>query len=277
MTQKAFVIGHPIAHSRSPMIHNHWLRHHNIVGEYEAVDVAPDKLPDFIEQMRAGAYIGGNVTIPHKLAVFDICDTISSDARTIRAVNTLVMRDEGLYGFNTDLAGFLGNLDQNAPDWAKDSQNAIVLGAGGAARAVLIGLAQRGFNKIFILNRTLETAQDLARELPGPFEAAPLSDFNNLAPTASVVVNTSAVGMHGSRFEGLDLAKLPPTALVTDIVYTPLETPLLADARKLGLKTVDGLGMLLHQAVPGFKAWFGIEPEVTDELRTMIVNDLGLH
>lgn len=277
MIQKAFVIGHPIAHSRSPLIHNHWLHHHEIDGAYEAVDVTAKGLPDFIAELKNGAYRGGNVTIPHKQAVFDLCDHISDDARTIGAVNTLVMRDDGLHGFNTDLAGFLGNLDQNSPDWAQNSQNAIVLGAGGAARAVLVGLAQRGFDKIHILNRTVETAEKLAEELPGPFHAAALSDFNNLAPSASLVVNTSSVGMHGTRFEGLDPTKLPSSALVTDIVYTPLETPLLADARGLGLKTVDGLGMLLHQAVPGFKAWFGVEPQVTAELREMIVQDLGLH
>lgn len=277
MTQKAFVIGHPIAHSRSPLIHNHWLRHHNIDGAYEAVDVTVEGLPDFVAALKSGAYRGGNVTIPHKQAVFNLCDSISDDAKTIRAVNTLVMRDDGLHGFNTDLAGFLGNLDQNNPSWAQNPQNAIVLGAGGAARAVLVGLAQRGFDKIHILNRTVETAEKLAEELPGPFQAAALSDFNNLAPAVSLVVNTTSVGMHGTRFEDLDLTKVPSSALITDIVYTPLETPLLADARGLGLKTVDGLGMLLHQAVPGFKAWFGVEPQVTDELRQMIVQDLGLH
>lgn len=278
MTKKAFVIGHPIAHSRSPLIHNHWLHQHNIDGAYQAVDVDPKDLPVFIKQLRQGAFVGGNVTIPHKLEVFTLCDSIADDAQTIGAVNTLVMRAEGLHGFNTDLAGFLGNLDQNAPGWAQNSGHAIVLGAGGgAARAVLIGLAQRGFDKIYILNRTLETAVKLAGELPGPFEAVALTEFNKLAVNAAIVVNTSAVGMHGSRFDGLDLTKLPATALVTDIVYTPLETPLLTDAKSAGLKTVDGLGMLLHQAVPGFEAWFGVSPTVSAELRDLVVKDLGLH
>ncbi len=272
---KAFVIGHPIAHSRSPLVHNHWLQTLDIAGSYSSVDVAPDALPDFINAMRAGAYIGGNVTIPHKQAVFALCDVLADDAKIIGAVNTLVMRAGKLHGSNTDLAGFLGNLDQKAPGWDARGDTAIVLGAGGAARAVLVGLARRGFKNIHILNRTEATAKELAEELPGPFIGAGLSAFASLAPKATLVVNTSAIGMHGSRFDDLDLGLLPKTALVTDIVYTPLETPLLADASALGLDTVDGLGMLLHQAVPGFEAWFGKRPEVSPDLRALAEQSLG--
>jgi len=272
---KAFVIGHPIAHSRSPLIHNHWLQTLGINGSYEAVDVSPEALPDFIDALRAGAYSGGNVTVPHKQAAFALCDVLEADAQTIGAVNTLVMRDGKLQGSNTDMEGFLGNLDQKAPGWDRRGDTAIVLGAGGAARAVLVGLARRGFKAIHILNRTAANAQNLARELPGPFTGAGLTAFAALAPQAALVVNTSTIGMHGTRFDALDLALLPETALVTDIVYTPLETPLLADARALGLDTVDGLGMLLHQAVPGFEAWFGIRPQVTPALRALAVQSLG--
>lgn len=277
MTRKAFVIGHPIAHSRSPLIHNHWLTDCNIDGTYEAIDVTPDALPAFIERLRAGEFAGGNVTIPHKQAVFALCDFLDPDAKIIGAANTLVMRDRRLHGFNTDMPGFLGNLDQNTPGWDKIKTSAIVLGAGGAARAVLVGLAKRGFEHIHILNRTPEKAHALAAELPGPFVGHALSDFDDLAGSANLLVNTSSIGMHGTRFDDLDLSTLPKSALVTDIVYTPLETPLLADARALGLKTVDGLGMLLHQAVPGFAAWFGTTPEVTPQLRTLAAQGLETH
>lgn len=275
MTIKAFVTGHPIAHSRSPLIHNHWLKEFGLDGSYTPVDVPPDDFTRFIKELRAGAYVGGNVTVPHKRAAFDACDQRHQDAETIGAVNTLVMRDAQLTGYNTDMAGFLGNLDQQSPGWDAKTAEAIVLGAGGAARAILVGLARRGFDKIHILNRTLQTAQTLANALPGPFQAHELKAFEGLARRANIVINTTTIGMHGTGFEGLALNKLPKTALVTDIVYTPLETPLLAEARALGLKTVDGLGMLLHQAVPGFEAWFGVKPEVTPALRQLVLNNLG--
>lgn len=279
MTRNAFVIGHPIAHSRSPLIHNHWIKTHDLDGAYSAIDVSTEQLPDFLNRVRTGEFVGGNITIPHKEAVFALCDTIDSDAKTIGAVNTLVMRETGLHGFNTDLSGFLGNLDQNAPGWDKSEATApgaaIVLGAGGAARAVLMGLAKRGFSPIYILNRTVEKAQALAKTLPGPFQAYPLSRFDDLAAKAHLLVNTTSIGMHSTRFEGLNLNKLPASALVTDIVYTPLQTPLLADAKARGLETVDGLGMLLHQAVPGFEAWFECRPEVTPQLRGLAEQSLG--
>lgn len=268
--KKAFVIGHPIKHSRSPLIHGSWLAAHAIDGSYEAIDVAPAELPQFIERLRQGEFAGGNVTIPHKEAVFALCDSVDPLATTIAAVNTLVARDGRVHGFNTDFMGFLGNLDQNAQGWAEGLERAIVLGAGGAARAILVALRERGVPEIVLLNRTPEKAEALAREITGPFEAGALSDFARYAPGASLVVNTTSIGMHGTSFEALDLTLLPSTALVTDIVYVPLETPLLAEARALGLRTVDGLGMLLHQAVPGFEAWFGIRPEVTPELRARI-------
>jgi len=269
VTRKAFVIGHPIKHSRSPLIHGRWLAEHAIDGSYEAIDVTPEALPSFFERLRRGEFVGGNVTIPHKEAVFGLCDSVDPLAATIGAVNTLVVTSGRVHGINTDYLGFLGNLDAGAPGWDRPDRPAIVLGSGGAARAVLVALKSRGI-AVHLLNRTRATADALAHELGGPITAGGLDDFNALAQSAGLVVNTTAVGMHGSRFDGLDLALLPADALVTDIVYVPLQTPLLADARTLGLVTVDGLGMLLLQAVPGFEAWFGIRPTVTPGLRARI-------
>lgn len=268
--KKAFVIGHPIKHSRSPLIHGSWLAEHGIDGSYEAIDVAPEALPAFIERLREGEFAGGNVTIPHKEAVFALCDRVDPLATTIAAVNTLVARDGKVHGFNTDYMGFLGNLEQNAPGWGEGLKRAIVLGAGGAARAILVALRERGIPEIILLNRTPEKAEALAKEIPGPFVPGALAEYARYAPEAGLVVNTTSIGMHDTRFENLDLRLLPKTALVTDIVYVPLLTPLLADARALGLRAVDGLGMLLHQAVPGFEAWFGVRPEVTPALRAKI-------
>lgn len=269
--KKAFVIGHPIKHSRSPLIHGSWIAEHGIDGSYEAIDVAPEALPAFVERLRQGEFAGGNVTIPHKEAVFALCDSVDPLAKTIGAANTLVRQPDGrIHGFNTDYMGFLGNLEQNAPGWGEGLKRAIVLGAGGAARAILVSLRERGIPEIILLNRTPEKAEALAKEIPGPFVPGALADYARYAPEAGLVVNTTSIGMHDTRFEDLDLRLLPKTALVTDLVYVPLVTPLLADARALGLRTVDGLGMLLHQAVPGFEAWFGVRPEVTPALRSKV-------
>jgi len=268
--KRAFVIGHPIAHSRSPLIHTHWLETHGIAGSYTAMDVAPDALPDFFAEFRAGAFVGGNVTVPHKPAAFAAADSRDPLAETIGAVNTLVRRPDGLFGFNTDYLGFLGNLDQAAPGWDTGLGAAIVLGAGGAARAILVALRARGVPRIHLLNRTPANAAALATALGGPIAAGALADFDRLAPRAGLVVNCSTVGMHGTRFESLDVTRLPPGAVVNDLVYVPLDTPLLAAAREAGLRAVDGLGMLLHQAVPGFEAWFGVRPAVTPALRALV-------
>ncbi|ODT49425.1 MULTISPECIES: shikimate dehydrogenase [Alphaproteobacteria] len=275
MTKKAFVIGHPIAHSRSPLIHGTWLDLHGIDGSYEAIDIAPEALPEFFERLRNGEFAGGNVTIPHKEAVFALCDEVDPLARTIGAVNTLVASEGRIWGTNTDYLGFLGNLDAGAPGWDKDLGSVILLGAGGATRALLVALKSRNVSHVHILNRSRDKAEALVREIEGPFSAHGLDAFAELAPSAGLVVNATSIGMHGSRFEGFDLECLPATALVTDIVYVPLVTPLLADAAARGLRTVDGLGMLLHQAVPGFAAWFGVTPEVTPQLRARIEATLG--
>jgi shikimate dehydrogenase len=275
VTTRAFVIGHPINHSRSPLIHGTWLAEHGIDGSYEAIDVAPDALPGFFERLRTGEFAGGNVTIPHKEAVFALCDEVDPLARKIGAVNTLIVHDGRVLGSNTDYLGFLGNLDAAMPGWSDGPDDAMVIGAGGAARAVLVALQRRDGGKVHVLNRTLANAQALVDEIEGPFEAHGFEAFAELAPRTGIVINTTSIGMHGSRFDWLDLDLLPKHTLVTDIVYVPLETPLLAEARAHGLRTVDGLGMLLHQAVPGFEAWFGVRPSVTPELRARIEATLG--
>jgi shikimate dehydrogenase len=274
VTTRAFVIGHPIAHSRSPLIHGTWLAEHGIDGSYEAIDVAPEALPAFFERLRAGEFAGGNVTIPHKEAVFALCDSVDDLARMIGAVNTLVVRDGKVHGTNTDYLGFLGNLDANAPTWSDGPKDALIIGAGGAARAVLVALRRRNGGQVHVLNRTLANAQALIEEIDGPFTAHGFEAFDELAPDIGLVVNTSSIGMHGTSFDWLDMSLLPKSTLVTDIVYTPLETPLLAQARAHGLRTVDGLGMLLHQAVPGFAAWFGVTPTVTPHLRALVEKTL---
>ncbi|MEQ1951580.1 shikimate dehydrogenase [Mesorhizobium sp. CN2-181] len=272
--RKAFVCGHPIAHSRSPKIHGYWLKHYGLAGSYEAVDVAPDEFADFAASLRKGGYTGGNVTIPHKEAAFRAVDCRDAAAEEIGAVNTLWVEDARLCGSNTDAYGFAANLDDLAPGWSTSPGAAVVLGAGGAARAVLCALKQRGFSDIRIVNRTLVRAQALALEFGPIFSAHELDAANTLLGDAMLLVNTTSLGMHGEAELPVDLDRLHDHALVTDIVYVPLETPLLAAARKRGLKAVDGLGMLLHQAVPGFEKWFGIRPQVTSSLRDLIAGDL---
>ncbi len=268
--KRSFVIGHPVAHSRSPLIHGHWIAQHGIDGSYEAVDVAPADVPAFIEKLRAGEFVGGNVTIPHKETVFALCDEVDPLAKMIGAVNTLVLRDGKVLGTNTDYLGFLGNLDAAAPGWSDGPKDAMIIGAGGTARAVLVALRRRDRGRVHVLNRTLANAEALVKEINGPFEAHGFEAFADLAPRIGVVINTSSIGMHGTKFDWLDLSLLSPGTLVTDIVYVPLITPLLADAKAHGLPVVDGLGMLLHQAVPGFEAWFGVRPMVTPELRKLV-------
>jgi shikimate dehydrogenase len=275
MTIKAFVIGHPIAHSRSPLIHTYWLDQFGIDGRYEAIDVTPGALAGFVAGLREGEFAGGNATIPHKEALIALCDTVDPLAQQIGAVNTLVVSAGAIVGSNSDYLGFLANLDAEAPGWDEDIGTAIVLGAGGASRAILTALAARNVEKIVLLNRDVDRAKTLAGAFGPRVIPAPLTDFARFAPEAGLLVNTSAVGMGGTRFENLDLSALPRSTVVNDIVYTPLVTPLLADAAALGLRSVDGLGMLLHQAVPGFSAWFGVVPAVTPQLRALVLKSMG--
>lgn len=273
-SKKAFVTGHPIAHSRSPRIHGHWLATYGIDGSYRAIDVAPGDFAEFVGTLEANGYRGGNVTIPHKEAAFALVPRRDDAAEAIGAVNTLWFEDGTLWGGNTDGHGFAANLDEHAPGWAANGP-AVVLGAGGASRAVIHALIERGVSDIRIVNRTLARARELSHRFGGGVSAHGVAATGELLADAGLLINTTALGMHGNEGLSADPAGLPDHAVVTDIVYVPLETPLLAAARARGLKTVDGLGMLLHQAVPGFERWFGVRPEVTAELRRMILADLG--
>lgn len=275
MSVNAFVIGHPIAHSKSPLIHGTWLKTYAIDGSYRAFDIAPQDLPAFIARLREGEFAGGNVTLPHKEMVMALCDRIDPLAARIGAINTLVNDNGTVLGRNTDYLGFLANLDAEAPGWDDALEAAIVLGAGGAARAIIVALLERGAQRIHLLNRSSDRAMALATDFGPRVHPGGLEDFSVHAPEARLVVNTTSIGMGGSAFASLDLAALPASAIVSDIVYTPLITPLLAAARARGLHIVDGLGMLLHQAVPGFEAWFGVRPAVTAALRASVLEALG--
>lgn len=275
---RAFVVGHPIAHSRSPLIHGHWLAEHGIDGSYERIDVAPDSISDFFRALPESGFVGGNVTIPHKEAAYARADTLTPRAKRIGAVNTLVVGPDGkILGDNTDAPGFCAHLDQSlGADWPKRTGGtAVVLGAGGAARAIVVGLAERGLRRIRVANRTAGRAEAVAALAPGIGEALAWSDLPAALRETGLLANTTSLGMTGQPPLALDLAPLPAHAAVADIVYAPLETRLLADARARGLAAVDGLGMLLHQAVPGFAAWFGVRPSVTGVLRDKIIADLA--
>ena len=274
--KKAFVTGHPIAHSRSPKIHGHWLATYGIDGSYQAIDVAPADFAAFLGSLRDNGYRGGNVTIPHKEAAFAGVTRRDHAADAIGAVNTLWFEDGILWGGNTDGVGFAANLDDHAPGWAANGP-AVVLGAGGASRAVIHALKERRITDIRVVNRTLSRAEELRDLFGAGVSAHGAEAVDELLADAGLLINTTALGMHGNEALAADPAGLPGHAIVTDIVYVPLETPLLAAARKRGLKTVDGLGMLLHQAVPGFERWFGRKPEVTADLRQMIVADIEAH
>lgn len=274
LAPRAFVCGFPIAHSRSPMIHGHWLKMLHLPGIYERVEVTPDAFAAFVSRVRNGAFIGGNVTIPHKEAAFQLVDRRDEAAQAIGAVNTLWMEGATLWGGNTDAYGFAANMDANAPGWA-DCDAAVVLGAGGAARAIIHALRQRNIRSIRIVNRTLSRAAALADHFGASVSAHGEAEVDDLLADAGLVVNTTSLGMKGTPGPALGIQRLPSEAVVSDIVYVPLETPLLSAARGRGLRTVDGLGMLLHQAVPGFERWFGIRPDVDQALYDRIARDVS--
>jgi len=269
----ACVIGWPVAHSRSPLIHGYWLDTYGLSGVYDKKAVPPEDFPEFLERFGESGYVGANVTVPHKELAYELVDRREPSAESVKAVNTIWLDDGQVVGDNTDVYGFLANLDADAPGWDAGSR-AAVLGAGGAARAVLKGLIDRGFSEIRLANRTFAKAQDLADTFGANIRAVAWEEREAMLDGCALLVNTTSLGMEGSPALDIDLAALPRHAVVTDIVYVPLQTPLLAAAVSRGLRTVDGLGMLLHQAVPGFKRWFGVRPEVTPELRAHIVADI---
>ena len=270
--QLAGVIGWPVKHSKSPVLHGYWLRQHGIDGAYVPMAVSPDALPRAVHGLRALGFRGANVTVPHKQAVMICCDRIEDAARRIGAVNTLVVEADGeLVGRNTDGIGFLGNLRAAETGWRPGSGPAVVIGAGGAARAILVALLDAGVPEIRLVNRTIEKARALREEFSNTILPVPLAEGGDTLAGSTLVVNTSSLGMEGQPPLDLSLDQLPPDATVTDIVYAPLETPLLSAARARGNPTVDGLGMLLHQAVPGFEAWFGVRPTVDEALRAAVL------
>lgn len=267
----AAVLGHPIGHSKSPRIHRHWLSQYGIKGDYTAIDVAPQDLEPALRSLPRLGFRGVNLTIPHKVAGLDLADDVTPVAKAIGAANTLVFDGDRILADNTDAYGFMENLLQNAADWRPDAGPAVVLGAGGATRAVLYALLDRGVPAIRLLNRTQSRATRLAESFGASVEVLPWDHRAEALGGAGLLVNATSLGMTGQPPLDLDLTRLPQSALVTDIVYSPLETPLLRDARARGCTVVDGLGMLLHQAVPGFEAWFGARPKVTQTLREIVL------
>jgi len=272
--KKVCVIGWPIKHSRSPLIHNYWLKLHRIEGSYERCAVTPDELSRFLASLADRGYVGCNVTVPHKEKVFEAVRVDDPFTRSLGAVNTVYYKDGELHGTNTDGIGFLQNLKSRSPLWRASSGPATILGAGGAARAVVATLLAEGVEEIRICNRTLERAETLVTMFGDRVRAIAWDRRTECLGECGVLVNTTTLGMTGAPPLDLALEQLPETATVYDIVYAPLMTDLLKRALTRSNPTVDGLGMLLHQAVPGFAQWFGVTPVVSDDLRALIVNDL---
>lgn len=271
-TPAACLIGWPAAHSRSPLIHKYWLKELGLDGDYRLEPVEPAAFAGFVAQLRAKGYIGANVTIPHKehaLAVSSPDDR----AHAIGAANTLYFEGDELRSTNTDVEGFIDNLDAASPNWDA-IEDALVLGAGGSARAVIFGLLERGVARVYLANRTIERGRDLAGQFGDRVVVIGNERVGDVLPRVGLLVNTTSLGMKGQPPLTIDLSLLSSGTTVADLVYVPLETPLLKAARARGLKTADGLGMLLHQAVRGFELWFGVRPQVTQQLRELIEADL---
>jgi shikimate dehydrogenase len=270
----ACVIGWPAGHSRSPLIHNYWIKQHGLDAEYRREAVPPEQFARFLQQMPERRYVGANVTLPHKEAALAGSQP-DERATKVGAANTLWFDDDTLRSTNTDVEGFLANLDAETPGWDQGLETALVLGAGGAARAIVSGLLERGIARIYVANRRFERAQALQKRFGAAVKPVQWGESNGLLAGCALLVNTTSLGMSGQPPLELDLTHLPPSAVVADIVYVPLETGLLRAAKARGLRTADGLGMLLHQAVRGFALWFGVTPQVTLELRTLIEADLA--
>ena len=268
----AGVIGHPIAHSKSPKLHGHWLRTYCLPGHYIPIDVAPENLETVLKTMPQMGFVGANVTIPHKERIMEIADQVTDRATLIGAANTLIFLEDGkILADNTDGYGFIQNLRQGAPEWDPAAGPAVVLGAGGAARAVIASLLDVGVPEILLSNRTRVRAEQLRDDFGARVKVVEWVQAGNVIEDGATVVNTTSLGMAGKPELRVPLDGLNKDAVVTDLVYTPLITSFLETAQAKGCTTVDGLGMLLHQAVPGFERWFGPRPEVTDELRAVML------
>ncbi|AGB69436.1 MULTISPECIES: shikimate dehydrogenase [Rhizobium] len=274
----AFVTGYPVKHSRSPLIHGYWLKQLGLAGSYRAHEVAVEDFAAFIASLKDGTsgFVGGNVTIPHKEAAFKLADRPDELSEELGASNTLWLEGGELHATNTDSRGFTANLDERHPGWDRRDR-AIVLGAGGASRAVIQAVRDRGFKEIHVVNRTVGRAQELADRFGDRIHAHPMAALGEVMRGAGLFINTTSLGMDGEAAPRIDFSTLAEGAVVTDIVYVPLKTPLLAQAQEQGFAIVDGLGMLLHQAVPGFEKWFGKRPAVDETLRALIIADMEKH
>jgi shikimate dehydrogenase len=270
----ACVIGWPAGHSRSPLIHNYWIKEYGIAGEYRQEAVPPEKFADFIKSLAKRGYVGANVTLPHKVAILALTKA-DERATAVGAANTVWRAGRTLRATNTDVEGFLDNLDVEVPGWDEGLDKAVVLGAGGAARAVVFGLVERGVEHVHVVNRTHARAVALAERFGSRVRPGRWEEMTGLLTGAGLLVNATTLGMAGQPELEINLKPLPDSAVVVDLVYVPLETHVLQAARARGLRTADGLGMLLHQAVRGFTLWFGIKPEVTANLRALVEADLA--
>jgi shikimate dehydrogenase len=268
----ACIIAWPAGHSRSPLIHNYWIKQHKLDAEYRREAVPPEKFVEFVTHLRAHGYVGANITLPHKQTALKVSEP-DDRARAVGAANTLWYDGDTLRSTNTDVVGFLANLDKTAPGWDRGLASAVVLGAGGGARAVVFALLAREVGRVYVINRSPERAQALKKKFGARVRLAGWDETGGLLGGAGLLVNTTTLGMVGQPPLDINL-RCPPSLVVADLVYAPLQTGLLAAARQRGLRTADGLGMLLHQAVHGFELWFGVRPEVTAELRALVEADL---
>jgi shikimate dehydrogenase len=271
-SRAACLIGWPAAHSRSPLIHHHWLRSLGIEGGYTIEAIPPEGFAEFVLHLSNHGFVGANVTLPHKERALALT-VPDARAKAVGAANTLWYEGGELRSTNTDIEGFIDNLDACAPGWDAATE-ALVLGAGGSSRAVVFGLIERGIRRVYLANRTVARARTLADQFGATVHPVPWDGIDDLLPRAELLVNTTSLGMHGQPALEIEAGRLPSHAVVADLVYVPLQTPLLAAARARGLKAADGLGMLLHQAVRGFELWFGQRPEVTPDLRALVEADL---
>jgi shikimate dehydrogenase len=272
---RACVIGHPIAHSRSPLIHKYWLAVHHIEGDYTRVDVPPKDIERFFDEFPKSGFIGCNITIPHKEIAFRKVVEADPVARALGAVNTAWVKDGKLHGASTDVHGFIANLNRSQPGWDGRTKTAVMIGAGGASRAIAQGLLEKKIQNIVVANRTLERAKEVSAHFDNRLVSVALSNLVPHLRETDLVINATSLGMSGQPPLDLDLSPLKKSAIVYDIVYAPLETELLKAAKARGNPVVDGLGMLLHQAAPAFERFFGVRPDVTSELRALVAADLA--
>lgn len=269
----ACIMGWPVAHSRSPLIHGYWLEHYGIAGEYRREAVGPEEFAQFLATLAERGYVGGNVTMPLKQLALELSRP-DERARAVGAANTLWLDDGRLFSTNTDVEGFVASLDASVPGWERHLDAAVVIGAGGAARAVVYGLIERGVPRIHVVNRTLAKAEALRARFGPRVQPRSWHELQGAVDGAGLVANVTSLGMQGHPDLDWDLASMRADAVVAETVYVPLETTLLRAARARSLRTADGLGMLLHQAVGGFERWFGVRPQVTPELRALVEREL---